>query len=334
VSLKIIAATEPLPVNQLVLTVYSAPGLGKSSLLFTGGKVLSLDTDKGSYRSQNRKDVVSPQAWEDIAHLTAEDLIAYDVIGLDTAGRALDMLTVDIIKNNPKLAQGNGALSQRGYGELKSRFQQWLAVMRSLGKDVILVCHMSEEYKGDDIIERIDVQGSSKNEIYKCSDAMCRIQIMPDGSRFLNFDPREGGYGKNPAQLPKIPFPHPEKAPDTLAKILAEIKLILNCQTEAQAEAVKRQQEWESAAAKTDKPEECVFLVRTAHEQKSIVGVDLMMKRLFELASALADFNAHVIPLMKDGIGKTLGASEAKRRSYAADKATGLYMESKVEAAK
>jgi len=328
-SLKIIPATEPLPVAQLVVTIYSAPGLGKSSLLFTGGKVLSLDTDRGSYRAHNRKDVVSPQSWADIAHMTAEDLAPYDLIGLDTAGRALDLLTVDIIKSNPKLAQGNGALSQRGYGELKSRFQQWLAVMRSLGKDVILVCHMAEEYKGDDIIERIDVQGSSKNEIYKCSDAMCRIQIMPDGGRVLNFDPREGGYGKNPAQLPRIPFPHPDKAPDTLAKVLADIKAALNRQTVAQADEVKRQQQWEQATAKTTDLGECAMLVQLAAEQKSVVGLDLATKRMIELATALADFNGYMIPLMKElkGAVLTLGASAAKDRGWKADKATGLYTE-------
>ena len=328
-SLKIIAATDPLPVTQLVVTVYSAPGLGKSSLLFTGGKVLSLDTDKGSYRSQNRKDVVSPESWQDIAHLTAEDLVPYDVIGLDTAGRALDLLTVDIVKSNPKLAQGNGALSQRGYGELKARFQQWLAAMRSFGKDVVLVAHMTEEYKGDDIIERLDVQGSSKNEIYKSSDAMCRIQIMPDGSRVLNFDPTSGGYGKNPAQLPKIAFLHPNQAPDTLAKVLADIKTALNHQTTAQAEAVKRQQEWENATGKITDLGECAMLVRLAHEQKHVVGVDLSTRRLCELAVTLADFNGYVIPLMKElnGSVKTLGASAAKDRGYTPDKKTGLYVE-------
>lgn len=327
--LKIIAASDPLPITNIVQTIYAAPGLGKSTLLFTGGKVLSLDADRGSHRAKNRKDVVSPQSWSDIATMTAEELAPYDVIGLDTCGRALDLLTVDIIKGNPKLAQGNGALSQRGYGELKSRFQQWLSLMRSMGKDVVLVAHMTEEYKGDDIIERLDVQGSSKNEIYKSSDAMCRIQIMADGSRVLNFDPSAGGYGKNPAQLGRIPFLHPDKDPDTLAKVIAQIKLVLNQQTVAQAEAVKRQQEWEQAAAKTENVEECAKLARLAHEQKSVVGVDLMTKRLCELAPSLADFNTHVIPLMKElsGSSKTLCASAAKLRGYTPDKATGLYVE-------
>ena len=111
--------------------------------------------------------------------------------------------------------------------------------------------------------------------------------------------------------------------------MLAQIKGALNRQTEAQAEAVKRQQEWELAAAKTEKPEEAAQLVRVAAEQKSVVGLDLMTKRLCELCPALADFNTHVIPLMKDlnGSVKTLGASVAKGRGYTPDKATGLYVE-------
>jgi hypothetical protein len=328
-SLKIIAATDPLLVETVVLTIYAPPGLGKSSLLFTADNVLALDPDRGSYRASNRKDVVSPQSWSDMATMTAEELSPYGVIGLDTVGRALDLLTVDITKGNPKLAQGNGALSQRGYGELKARFQQWLAMIRSFGKDVVLVAHMTEEYKGDDIIERLDVVGSSKNEVYKCSDAICRIQILPDGSRVLNFDPSSGGYGKNPAQLERIPFLHPDKAPDTLAKVLAQIKTALNRQTEAQADAVKRQQEWVEATGKCTDMGECATLVRVAHEQKSVVGVDLATKRLIELAKELADFNGYVVPLMKDlnGAVKTLGATYAKGIGWKPDKTTGLYVD-------
>ncbi len=267
-ALKIIPATEPLPVETLVLTIYGPPGTGKSSLAFTAGNILLIDADRGAYRAQNRGNVATAYQWIDISSITAEDIAPYSAIALDTAGRTLDLLTVDILKGNPKLSQGNGALSQRGYGELKSSFQQWLSRVRSLGKDVILICHMTEEYKGDDIIERIDAQGSSKNEIYKVSDAMCRIQVNPDGSRVLNFDPREGGYGKNPAQLPRVPFPHPSQAPDTLSKVIAQIKASLNRMTEQQAEAVKASDEWKTAVDEAKCAEDINLLVALAKDRK------------------------------------------------------------------
>jgi hypothetical protein len=294
-TLRIVPATDPLPVENLVVTVYSQPGLGKSSLAFTAGKVLLLDTDRGAYRSQNRGAVALANDWSDIATLPPDQLAPYDVIALDTAGRALDILSVDILRSNPKLSQGNGALSQRGYGELKVRFQQWLSQMRTLGKDVVLICHMTEEYKGDDVVERIDAQGSSKNEIYKVSDAICRIQVNPDGSRFLNFDPREGGYGKNPAQLPRVPFPHPSVQPDTLAKVLADIKAALNYQTEAQAEARKEENTWTEALAEI---------------------------------STVEQFNTIMVPLAKERKGR-FGAfvkKAAEGRGYKFDKAAGVYV--------
>ncbi len=297
-TLKIVKATEPMPVANLVVTIYGAPGLGKTSLASTADKPLLLDFDKGAYRASNRPDVVTVQKWADVEGLSAEDLEAYSTIVLDTAGRALDIMGIDIIEKNPKMGRPSGALSLQGFGELKGRFARWQTFIRSLGKDVILVCHMEEQKQGDDILERIDAQGASKNEIYKSSDAMCRIQVEPNGGRVLNFDPREGGFGKNPAQLPRLNFPHPDKNPRFLADVLTQIKASINKQTEVQAEAVKETLTWEQAMAE---------------------------------AATLEDFNK-LVPLVKERGGKEGGkgivnmlGTEAKKRGYHANKITGLY---------
>ena len=199
--------------------------------------------------------------------MTAEDLAPYKTIVVDTAGRALDAMGVDIIGKNPKAGRG-GNLTLQGYGELKGRFTQWQSFLRSLGKDVVLICHMSEEKNGDDTMERIDAQGSSKNEIYKSSDAMCRIQVDAGGNRFLNFDPREGGFGKNPAQLPRLQFPHPDKNPHFLADVIAQIKASINRMTTEQAEAVKETDVWAAAVAEASTVEVINALVKLAVEQK------------------------------------------------------------------
>ncbi len=116
--LRIIKSNQPIPVNQITVTIYSLPGIGKSSLAFTAGKVLLFDTDKGSYRAANRGDVVSPANWGEIATLDASDLAPYDVIALDTAGRALDMLSNYILQNDPKMGRKSGDLSLQGFGAL------------------------------------------------------------------------------------------------------------------------------------------------------------------------------------------------------------------------
>jgi hypothetical protein len=328
-SLKIIAASDPLPVSNLVLTLYSAPGWGKTSLAFTASKPLLLDADKGSHRAANIKNRVIVNTWSEVASLAVEDLEPYDTVILDTGGTLITKLMAHLIANDPKNAGSYGGMSGKGWGNVNAAIDALLNKILAAKKDLVLVCHMEEQEKNGNITERIDASGKPRNTIYRLSDAMCRIVMNPDGTRYLDFDPREGGYGKNPAQLGRIPFLHPDKAPDTLAKVLADIKAALNRQTTAQAEAVAAQQKWEEAANNVTDMGECAMLVRLANEQKSVVGVDLTAKRLCELAGSLADFNGYVIPLMKElnGSMKTLAASVARQRGYVPDKKTGLYTE-------
>jgi hypothetical protein len=336
-ALKIIPASDPLPVNNLVLTLYSAPGWGKTSLSFTADDPLLLDADKGSHRAAGVKARVIVGTWNDVASLAAEDLEPYKTVIIDTAGTLITKLMAHLIAHDPKNAGSYGGMSGKGWGNVNSAIDVLLQKLIGAKKDVILVCHMEEQEKNGNITERIDASGKPRNTIYRLSDAMCRIVMNPDGSRFLDFDPREGGYGKNPAQLPRIPFLHPDKDPHTLARVIADIKAALNRQTEAQAEAVKEQQMWAETLPKITTAEECAKAVRMAHEQKSVVGVDLATKRLCELCPSLDDFNKHVIPLMKDlnGAVKTLGGGIAvKLRGYIADKKTGLYIAPAVEVAK
>jgi AAA domain len=241
--LTIVRASDPMPVEQLVVCVYAAPGLGKTTLGFTAEKPLLLDFDNGAHRAGNRKDTVKVGSWADIEQMTKGDFTPFKTLIVDTAGRALDVLSLDIMQKNPKHGRGSGALSLAGFGELKARFLAWLTLIRSFKLDIILVCHMSEERNGDDLIERIDAQGASKNEIYKSSDAMCRI-LMRGRERVLSFDPREGGFGKNPAQLPELIFRHPSQDPQFLAGVLTRIKQSINQLTEESRQAQTEAEGW------------------------------------------------------------------------------------------
>jgi hypothetical protein len=236
-SLKITKAAEPIAVERLNLCLYAQPGIGKTSLAFTADAPLLLDFDQGAHRAANRKDVVRVAHWGDVAGISADDLAPYRTIIVDTAGRALDTLTADIIRRNPKAGRG-GALTLQGYGTLKAEFIAWLKHLNSLGKDVILIAHMDEQRNGDEIIERLDVQGGSKGEIYKAADAMGRIAIR-EGKRVLNFSPTDAAFGKNPGQLEPLLIPSKD-APEFdgfLAGVIAAIKASLNALTEEQSAA-------------------------------------------------------------------------------------------------
>lgn len=248
-ALRITRAADPITVERLNLCLYAQPGIGKTSLAFTADAPLLLDFDQGAHRAANRKDIVQVRQWGDVTGITEDDLAPYNSVVVDTAGRALDVLSADIIRRNAKMGRG-GALTLQGYGQLKAEFIAWLKLLNSFGKDVILIAHMDEQRSGDEVIERLDVQGGSKGEIYKAADAMGRIQIV-SGKRVLNFSPTDAAFGKNPGQLEPLAIPHKD-APEFdgfLAGVIASIKAKLNDLTEEQREAVAKLEKLREALA-------------------------------------------------------------------------------------
>jgi hypothetical protein len=241
-ALRITKSSDPIEVKNITACIYAVPGIGKSTIGFTAERPLLLDFDKGSYRAGNRKDTVQVDTWADVTSISAADLLPYATLIVDTAGRALDCLTVQIIADDPKMGRG-GALTLQGFGQLKSKFIAWTKMIRSFGLDVVLISHADEQRSGDEIIERLDIQGGSKNEIYKAADVMGRLYVK-DGKRMLNFSPTDTAFGKNPAQLPPLEVPHYSTEPLFLAGVLAKIKGELNRQSAEQIEVAAILADW------------------------------------------------------------------------------------------
>lgn len=242
-TLKITRSDEVIRVETLCLTIYSQPGLGKTSLAFTASKPLLLDFDKGAHRAIDRKDVVQVFDWKDVAGITAADVSGYDTIIIDTVGKALDTLAQDIIRGNSRLSHG-GALSQQGWGQLGVRFSAFLKLLRGFGKDVILIAHMDEQKDGDSIKERLKISGGSKDLVLTDSDVIARISIISK-ARFLVFSPTETAFGKDPAGLGEMPVPDassPDYA-DCLSRIITQTKDRLNALSEGQI-AHKAEVDW------------------------------------------------------------------------------------------
>lgn len=260
--LKITKSTDIIEVKTLCVTIYSNPGMGKTSLSFTAKNPLLLDFDGGAYRATNRKDVVLIDDWSDVAGMSADDIAPYDTIIVDTAGKALDKLAADIIKRNPKLGYG-GALNQQGWGQLGTRFSAFLKLLSSFGKDVVLISHMDEKSDGEATKERLKVQGGSKDLILTDSDTIARISIY-NKERRLIFSPTETAFGKDPARIGDVAIPDFEspKFDTFLGDLIEQIKGSLNALTEGQMEMVA-EMDW----FKSQLPE-----MFTADEINSVLG--------------------------------------------------------------
>jgi len=241
--IKVTRSDELIKVDTLCFTIYSQPGLGKTSLAFTASRPLLLDFDKGAHRAVDRKDTVQVSDWRDVAGITEADVAGYDTIIIDTVGKALDVLAQDIIRGNSRLSHG-GALSQQGWGQLGVRFSAFLKLLRGFGKDVVLIAHMDEQKDGDSIKERLKISGGSKDLVLTDSDVIARISIISK-QRYLVFSPTETAFGKDPAGLGEMAVPSAEASdyPTCLAGIITKIKDGLNELSEAQLEH-KQEVDW------------------------------------------------------------------------------------------
>jgi hypothetical protein len=222
----------------------------------------------------------------------AEDIYdAYvNTVVVDTAGRALDFLAADIIKNDPKKGYG-GALTLQGYGVLKGRFTSWLANLKTMGKDVVLIAHSSEDKNGDDLIERLDVQGGSKGERYKSADAMGRLYLSK-GNRTLSFSPTDTAFGKNPGNLDPLTVPQIESDPQFLGNVTHTIKDRLNKLTDAQMERQAAIAEWEALIDAAKTAEDYTGLV--ADVKKAPGGIVPVIKGLLHKRATAAGFTFDV----------------------------------------
>lgn len=273
-TLKITKQHDPITVDQIVVCVYGQPGVGKTTLGFTASKPLLLDFDKGAHRAAMRRDSVQVTAWSDVEGMDATDLEGYETVIVDTAGRALDALALDIIQKEPKMGR-NGSLTLQGYGALKSRFIAWTKQLRSFGIDVVLIAHSDEQRDGDQLIERLDMQGASKNEVYKSADAMGRIYVHGNQT-ILNFSPSDAQFGKNPAQLEPLNVPNVDDQPDFLAGVIQSTKDSLNALTEEQQEVIGIMAEWKqniSGAEDLESVNKLVHKEKDPRVEKTLKGL-------------------------------------------------------------
>jgi len=221
--IKITYSSDAIEVKNCAIVVYGQPGVFKTSLGFTACKPLLVDFDKGAKRALNRGDSVQVTTWADIEGIAKEDLDPYETLIIDTVGRMLDALEIDIMAKNPKHAQTDGTLTLKGYGSLKKRYQVWVDTMRSYGIDVVLLAHQKEKEVNDILVARPDVQGGSYSEVFKSADQV-GYAYTDGGKRMLDFNPSDTHIGKNIINAEVYVVPDFNIEPMFLAGIIADVK--------------------------------------------------------------------------------------------------------------
>lgn len=245
--LRIIRGEDRIPVDHPVMLIFGQPGIGKSSLGYSAGDVLLLDCDQGAHRAVNRRDTLAISSWADIEALldTPHALANYTKLAIDTVGRAIDLLTLDIIHESPKYAR-DGNLTQQGWGVLKSRFRTFLARVRAMEKDLLLIAHGREDKDGDVTQVRPDIQGGSYGEVLKSADFVGYL-AMVGKHRVLDFSPSDRWVGKNPAGWRPLQVPPIAKATRMLAELFDEGRQALGDISEDAAKVLQQVQSWKGA---------------------------------------------------------------------------------------
>ncbi len=251
--MRIIKATDSIPVEHPVFMIFGQPGIGKSSLGYSCKDVLALDFDKGAHRAANRRDTLVIDSWKDVEDLMAspEELEPYAALSVDTVGRCLDVLTSHLAKQDPKKFPG-GVPGLQGWGALKNHFRSWVAALRGLGKDVLLIAHDKEDKDGDTRIVRPDIAGGSYAEVMKVADFVGYLQ-MSGKDRVLDFNPTDRWIGKNPAGWTPFRLPPVAKSTEFMADLFAKGRVALGALSDASAAVMRQVEEWRTKiAALTD----------------------------------------------------------------------------------
>ena len=247
-ALKIVKASEPMLIDNLITFIYGDPGIGKTSLAYSAKNPVLFDFDCGAHRAGKfRKDTVPVKKWSDVCNLNADYFDGYDTIIVDTAGRMLDVIIADLVRDQKNCRKNSNELSIQGYGTLNKRFTSWLNLLRSFGNDVILLAHSAEDKKGDDIIIRPDMVGGSKKEAYKVADMMgymTSAQGEQSTLKAIHFSPNVAYHAKDSGAIGNMILPDLTKEPDALANILQRAKDHINNLSETQAEAQKELNDW------------------------------------------------------------------------------------------
>ena len=229
------------------IVIAGLPGLGKSTLAQSAPRPLLIDLDKGIDRvdAEFRKDTLSVDNYADLVkELKDNDLSGYDTLIIDTGGVLIDFMKDYAIATNEKNAKSDGTLALCGYGFVNKLFNDFHNYLKSLNKHIVW-CFHAKEVQEDDILKlRLDVEGKTKDTIWRGIDIGGFIE-MKGKDRLLTFAPNQKFYAKQThgvADSYILPDIHSTHRNTFIADLITNITTSLN---NAVASASKDQEQYQ-----------------------------------------------------------------------------------------
>lgn len=232
--------------STLSALIYGQPGMGKTTFALSSPHPLLLDFDGGIHRvnAAHRVDTVQITKWEEVNEvLSSPEVAEYKTIVIDTAGKMLSFMDVNIMQTYPKMRKPDGTLSLQGYGVRKNMFIDFVKRVTMMGKCVVFVAHEREEKVGEEKQIRPEIGGSSAGDLIKELDLVGYMEAIGK-KRTISFSPCEKFYAKNtcnlksPMEIPSIidDNGNPTGANDFMEKIIKSYMSYQEKQTELSGE--------------------------------------------------------------------------------------------------
>lgn len=195
----------------IVAMIYGQPGSGKSTIACSAPGAVMIDTDGGVMRMNGAHmvDTLQVRQWEEIVEAIKEVKTSPEIesVVIDTVGKMLTFMEEYIIRTSTgkriEVNRDGKTLSLKGFGVRKAMFSSFIKDLTILGKNVIFVAHDKEEGRGDEVVIRPEVGGSSTNDLMKELDLVGYME-MNGNRRTISFTPTDKYYAKNTCDMPGV----------------------------------------------------------------------------------------------------------------------------------
>ena len=188
--------------KKISMLLLARPGVGKTTLAFSAPRPLLVDLENGVDRVEACYRGGDVMVAEDhlsdkekyhsfIKDLKESDLSAYDTVIIDSLGKFIELVTPVVIDENPVNGQKDGkTLSLKGYGAISAKVAEFIKLIKSLGKHIIFIAHVTEVNDGDVVKVRVNIPGGTKDKIWDDIDLGGYMTFLGK-KRVIYFTPTE-----------------------------------------------------------------------------------------------------------------------------------------------